>query len=44
VVVEIEADRAHEADRYRHGVKFLRIRAELHPMDLSALSSDAWSG
>ncbi|MCW2901979.1 MAG: dependent ligase [Streptosporangiaceae bacterium] len=33
VVVEIEVDHAYEAGRYRHGVKYLRIRAELHPMD-----------
>jgi hypothetical protein len=44
VVVEIETDRAYEDHRYRHGAKFLRIRAELHPLDLLPWSIDACSG
>jgi ATP-dependent DNA ligase len=35
VVVEIEADRAYEAGRYRHPARLIRIRAELRPADLS---------
>ena len=34
LVVEIEADTAFEAGRYRHGVKFLRVRADLRPEDI----------
>jgi ATP-dependent DNA ligase len=37
LVVEIEADTNFELGRYRHGVKFVRIRAELHPEDVSVL-------
>jgi hypothetical protein len=37
LVVEIETDTAFEAGRYRHGVKFLRIRAKLQPEDVSIL-------
>jgi hypothetical protein len=45
VVVEVEVDTAAgESGRFRHGARYLRIRAELHPTDLSSLSSDAWSG
>jgi hypothetical protein len=42
--VEIEVDSAYEAGRFRDDVRFLRMRAELHPTDLSSLPSDAWSG
>jgi len=38
LVVEIEVDTAFEAGRYRHGVKFLRIRAELQPEDVAILT------
>jgi hypothetical protein len=34
---QIETDTAFEAGRYRHGVKFLRIRAKLQPEDVSIL-------
>jgi ATP-dependent DNA ligase len=37
LVVEIETDSAFEAGRYRHGVKFLKVRAELQPEDVSIL-------
>jgi hypothetical protein len=43
LVVEIETDTAFEAGRCRHGVKFLRIRAELRPADLPFLPRGAWS-
>jgi hypothetical protein len=35
VVVEIEVHHAYEAGRYRHPARFIRIRAELSPDDLS---------
>lgn len=34
VVVELAVDAAAEFGRWRHGARYLRVRAELHPMDL----------
>ncbi|MFR9802545.1 RNA ligase family protein [Pseudonocardia sp. RS010] len=34
VVVELDVDAAYEQERWRHPVRFVRIRAELHPEDL----------
>jgi hypothetical protein len=36
VVVEIETDSCFELGRYRHPVKFLRVRTELLPDDLTS--------
>jgi hypothetical protein len=44
VIVELDVGTAYEHDRWRHPVRFRRIRAELHPEDLSPWSSDGWSG
>jgi ATP-dependent DNA ligase len=38
VVVELEVDSAFEYGRFRHGVRYLRTRAELCPGDLPALT------
>lgn len=35
VVVEIHADASFEHGRWRHPTRFVRLRAELHPRDLS---------
>ena len=35
VVVEVEADSCYEADRYRHGVRFVRARPDLCPHDIT---------
>jgi hypothetical protein len=43
MVVELDVDTAFEHHRWRHGTRFVRIRAELRPMDLSPHGSDAWS-
>jgi hypothetical protein len=47
LVVELAVDAAVDLVRgrpvWRHPAKLERIRAEWHPMDLSPLSSDAWS-
>lgn len=39
LVVELEVDTARDHGRWRHPVRFRRIRAELHPTDLSPWSS-----
>ena len=38
VVAEVSADTARQAGMWRHGVRYLRYRPELHPMDLPTLS------
>jgi len=38
VVAEVSADTARQAGMWRHGVRYLRHRPELHPMDLPTLS------
>jgi hypothetical protein len=43
VVVELDVDTAIEHYRWRHACRFVRLRAELHPLDLLAQSSDTWS-
>jgi hypothetical protein len=42
-VVELDVDTAFENHRWRHGARFVRVRAELRPEDLSPLPGDAWS-
>jgi hypothetical protein len=42
-IVELDVDTAYEHHRWRHPSRFVRIRADLHPQDLSPWSSDAWS-
>jgi ATP-dependent DNA ligase len=41
LVVEVAADAAREYRRWRHIVRFVRIRADLRPEDLSALPGNA---
>jgi hypothetical protein len=43
VVVELSVDLAMDGLRWRHPVRFVRIRAELHPLDLLARSNDTCS-
>jgi ATP-dependent DNA ligase len=43
VVAEIATDSAYEHGRFRHPIRFLRIRAELHPMQLPRWSADDWN-
>ena len=43
VVVELTVDTAVEHHRWRHPAHFVRIRAELHPLDLLAQSNDPCS-
>jgi hypothetical protein len=40
VVVEVDADVCFEHGRYRHPTRFRRVRAELRPDDLSAITAD----
>ena len=42
VVAEISADTAMQAGVWRHGVRFLRHRPELHPMDVPSIHT--WNG
>jgi hypothetical protein len=35
VVVEVEVDNAYERARWRHGVRFRRVRAELQASDVA---------
>ena len=42
VVAEIEVDTAYEHHRWRHRVRYVRYRAELHPMQLPIISADDW--
>lgn len=37
VVAEVSADTARQAGVWRHGVRFLRFRPELHPSDVPTL-------
>jgi hypothetical protein len=39
VVAEVSADTARQAGVWRHGVRYLRYRPELHPSDLPTLSA-----
>jgi ATP-dependent DNA ligase len=43
LVVEVSADLALDGLRWRHPTQFIRLRAELHPLDLLAHSNDTWS-
>jgi hypothetical protein len=43
VVVELDVDTAIEHYRWRHACRFVRLRAELHPLDLLTQSSDTCS-
>jgi ATP-dependent DNA ligase len=43
LVVEVAADAAREYGRWRHLTRLVRIRAELHPEDLSARPGNAWT-
>jgi hypothetical protein len=40
VVVEVEADAAMQADRYRHPLRFLRARTDLVPADVEPLPTE----
>jgi ATP-dependent DNA ligase len=42
-VAEIEVDAAVEYHRWRHGARFVRLRTEMHPMQLPRISADDWS-
>jgi hypothetical protein len=42
-VDEVVVDTAVEQHRWRHPARFVRIRAELHPLDLLARSNDTCS-
>ena len=44
VVAEVSADTARQAGVWRHGVRYLRHRPELHPDDLPTLSAHAEKG
>jgi hypothetical protein len=44
VVAEMIADAATQAGRVRHGMRFVRIRAELHPEDLPTLPGNGEDG
>ncbi|WP_328988840.1 hypothetical protein OG394_21690 [Kribbella sp. NBC_01245] len=37
VVIEVAADTALQTGQFRHPLRFVRIRAELHPKDVSTL-------
>jgi hypothetical protein len=39
-VVEISADQATEAGVWRHSLRFVRVRADLHPLDVPSLDED----
>jgi hypothetical protein len=43
VVVELTVDTAVEHHRWRHPAHFIRIRAELQPVDLRAQAGFSWS-
>ena len=43
VVVELDVDTSFEDYRWRHACRFVRLRAELHPLDLLTQSSDTCS-
>jgi ATP-dependent DNA ligase len=43
VVAELSVDPAADGPRWRHPARLVRIRAELHPLDLSAQSRDSWN-
>ncbi|MGC1213967.1 MAG: ATP-dependent DNA ligase [Micromonospora sp.] len=44
LVVEIEVDTAYEHHRWRHRVRYLRVRTEVPPMDLPRISAEGSSG
>ena len=44
VVAEISADTARQAGVYRHGVRYLRFRPELHPSNLPTLPAHTLEG
>ena len=44
VVAEVSADTARQAGVWRHGVRYLRYRPELHPDDIPTVSEHAQKG
>jgi len=44
VVAEVSVDTARQAGVWRHGVRYLRHRPELHPSDLPTLPAHAEKG
>ena len=44
VVAEVSTDAATQAGSVRHGMRYLRLRADLRPEDLPRLASDAGTG
>lgn len=40
-VIEVAADAAVQAGQWRHGLRYLRIRADLRPEDLTSLAGES---